>query len=66
MPHAGKRRRSAWRAIARLLQRAAVGPIPGELMVLGGMLYNGACIGIALTTPYLDRRKHRAASTAMG
>jgi hypothetical protein len=35
-------------------------------MVLGGMLYNGACIGIALTTPYLDRRKHRAASTAMG
>jgi uncharacterized membrane protein len=52
--------------VDELLQRAAVGPIPGELMVLGGVLYNGACIGIALTTLYLDRRKHRATSTAMG
>jgi hypothetical protein len=30
------------------------------------VLYNGACIGIALATLHLDRRKHRAASTAMG
>jgi uncharacterized membrane protein len=47
-----------------LMQRAAVGPIPGELMMLGGMLYNGACIGIALTTLYLDGRKHRDTRTA--
>ncbi len=47
-----------------LMQRAAVGPIPGELMVLGGVLYNGACIGIALTTLYLDSRKHRDTRTA--
>jgi uncharacterized membrane protein len=52
--------------VDELLQRAAVGPIPGELMVLGGVLYNGACIAIALTTLHLDRRKHRATSTAMG
>lgn len=55
-------------SVAELLQRAAVGPIPGELMVAGGVLYNGACIGIALTTMYLDRRKHRSrtSATAMG
>jgi uncharacterized membrane protein len=54
-------------SLDQLWQRAAVGPIPGELMVAGGVLYNGACIGLALTTMYLDRRKHRAAtSTAMG
>jgi hypothetical protein len=41
-----------------------VGPIPGEVMVAGGILYNGACIAIALTTIHLDRRKHRSASTA--
>jgi uncharacterized membrane protein len=48
----------------QLLQRATVGPIPGEVMLLGGVLYNGACIAIALTTLQLDRRKHRARSTA--
>ena len=55
-------------SLDQLWQRAAVGPIPGELIVLGGVLYNGACIGIALTTMYLDRRKHRSATsaTAMG
>ena len=51
-------------SVAELLQRAAVGPIPGEVMVAGGVLYNGACIAIALTTIHLDRRKHRSASTA--
>jgi uncharacterized membrane protein len=51
-----------------LWQRAAVGPIPGELMVLGGVLYNGTCIGIALATIYLDRIKHRSekSATSMG
>jgi uncharacterized membrane protein len=55
-------------SIDELLQRAAVGPVPGELMVLGGVLYNGACIGLALTTVYLDRMKHRSerGTTAMG
>jgi uncharacterized membrane protein len=51
-------------SVAQLLQRAAVGPIPGEVMVAGGVLYNGACIAIALTTLQLDRRKHRSATAA--
>jgi uncharacterized membrane protein len=46
--------------VDELLQRATVGPIPGELMVLGGLLYNAACIGLALTTVYFDRMKHRS------
>jgi hypothetical protein len=49
-----------------LLQRAAVGPIPGEVMPAGGVLYNGACIAIALTTLHLDRRKHVRSAAAMG
>ncbi len=55
-------------SLDQLWQRAAVGPIPGELMVAGGLLYNGACVAIALTTVYLDRIKHRsgASTTAMG
>ena len=38
-------------------------------MVLGGVLYNGACIAIALTTVYLDRMKHgteKGTTAAMG
>jgi uncharacterized membrane protein len=50
----------------QLLQRAAVGPVPGELMLLGGVLYDGTCIAVALTTMYLDRRKHRSRTAAMG
>lgn len=55
-------------SIDELWERAAVGPVPGELMVLGGVLYNGACIGIALGTIYLDRMKHRSdkSATSMG
>jgi uncharacterized membrane protein len=51
-------------SVAELLQRAAVGPVPGEVVVAGGVLYNGACIAIAVTTLHLDRRKHRARSAA--
>jgi uncharacterized membrane protein len=47
-------------SIDELWERAAVGPIPGELMVLGGLLYNSACIGVALATMYLDRMKHHS------
>ena len=55
-------------SLDQLWQRAAVGPIPGELMVAGGVLYDGTCIAIALTTMYLDRRKHRSrpSAAAMG
>jgi uncharacterized membrane protein len=53
-------------SLDELLQRAAVGPIPGELMLAGGVLYDGICIAIALATIYLDRRKHRSRTAAMG
>jgi uncharacterized membrane protein len=53
-------------SLDQLWHRAAVGPIPGEVMVAGGVLYNGTCIAIAVTTMYLDRRKHRSATAAMG
>jgi uncharacterized membrane protein len=55
-------------SLGEIWQRAAVGPIPGELIVAGGLLYNGACIALALTTVYLDRLKHRSdkSTTSMG
>ena len=46
--------------VGELLQRASIGPIPGEILLLFLLLYNGACIGVALTTLYLDQRKHGA------
>ena len=51
-----------------LLQRAAVGPIPGELMLLGSVLFNGGWIVFASVTYFLDRAKHRQRShgIAMG
>jgi len=55
-------------SLAEIWTRAAVGPIPGELIVAGGLLYNGACIALALTTVHLDRQKHRSdqSATSMG
>jgi uncharacterized membrane protein len=55
-------------SISELWQRAAIGPIPGELVVLCGILYNAAFIAIALTTEHLDRQRHRSerGKAAMG
>jgi len=54
-------------SLDQLWQRATVGPIPGELLVAGGLVYNGACIALAVTTMVLDRKKHRSERTrAMG
>jgi uncharacterized membrane protein len=54
--------------LAELSQRAAVGPLPGELMLLGGILFNGGWIVFAAVTYHLDRAKHgpRPGGTAMG
>ena len=40
---------------AELLQRAAVGPVPGELMLLGSVFFNGGWAAFASTTYFLDR-----------
>jgi uncharacterized membrane protein len=45
--------------LAEIWGRIAVGPIPGEVMMLGGVFFYGSCTAIALATFYLDRRKHR-------
>ncbi|KAB2941455.1 MAG: DUF2270 domain-containing protein [Hyphomicrobium sp.] len=54
--------------LAELVQRAAVGPIPGELVLLGGVLFTTGWITFALVTYYLDRTKHalRPGGVAMG
>ena len=55
-------------SFAELFQRAAVGPIPGEWMLVAGMLYNGSWILAALVTLYFDRDKRPPGSprVAMG
>jgi uncharacterized membrane protein len=55
-------------SFAELFQRAAVGPIPGEWMLVGGVLFNGGWIVFALVTLYLDRSKRAPGSprVAMG
>jgi uncharacterized membrane protein len=50
-------------SIDELWARAAVGPIPGELMILGGLLYNSACVAVALSTMYLERMKHHSGAS---
>ncbi len=55
-------------SFAELLDRAAIGPIPGALVLACGILYNLAWIGTALVTLRLDQAAHatRRDSTAMG
>lgn len=54
-------------SLGDLIQRAAVGPIPGELMVVMGLLFSGSWMAFAMVTFYLDRAKHRRrSSVAMG
>ena len=49
-------------SFGEFVQRAAVGPVPGETVLLGGVIYNGTLIAIAVGTYYLDRVKHRGHS----
>lgn len=52
----------------QLWARAAVGPLPGKLMVISGILFYGALILVGVTAIYFDRTQHkdRATSVAMG
>jgi uncharacterized membrane protein len=53
--------------LADLWARAAVGPIPGELVVMAGLCFNAGWIVFAIVTAYYDRTKHRGRSrVAMG
>jgi uncharacterized membrane protein len=53
---------------AELVQRAAIGPIPGAWMLVGGLLFNGCWIVFALVTLYVGRAKRAPGSprVAMG
>jgi uncharacterized membrane protein len=44
--------------VADLWQRAAVGPIPGQLVVLAGLLFHGSWLLFGALTLYQDRRLH--------
>jgi uncharacterized membrane protein len=52
--------------VTDLLDRAAVGPIPGEIMIPLGLLYYAALIAIALVTWRQDHARHGGASVSMG
>jgi uncharacterized membrane protein len=53
--------------IGELWGRAAVGPVPGEVIVVAGVLFNGAWIVFGLVTRHIDRTRHRGRTrVAMG
>jgi uncharacterized membrane protein len=45
-------------SLAEFVQRASIGPIPGELVLLGGLIFNGAWLVFALVTFHFDRVAH--------
>lgn len=45
-------------SIAELIQRASIGPIPGEIVLLGGLIFNCAWLAFAVATFRLDRVAH--------
>jgi uncharacterized membrane protein len=45
-------------SVAEFVQRASVGPIPGEVVLLSGLIFNGAWLAFALVTFHLDRVAH--------
>lgn len=53
---------------AQLFQRAAIGPIPGEMVMLAGVTFNLCWIGFAVWSLKSDVRRHRGRkrSDAMG
>jgi uncharacterized membrane protein len=55
-------------SLSELVQRASLGPIPGELILLGGVVFIGGWISFAVVTLFLDRAKHGTGSgrVAMG
>ena len=53
---------------AQLFERAAVGPIPGEIVVLAGVFFNLGWIAFSVLSLQIDQRRHRGRkqSEAMG
>ena len=55
-------------AIGEVWQRAAIGPITGDLVVLAGVFFHGGWLVFAIITYFLDRadRRQRRGRIAMG
>ena len=55
-------------SFAELFQRASIGPIPGEWVLITGVVFNSSWIIFAIVTLYLDRTKRAPGSprVAMG
>ncbi len=53
-------------SFGEFVQRAAIGPIPGEAILAAGVVFNGAWIAFALVTWYTDRISHPAGRVSMG
>ena len=53
-------------SFGEFVQRAAIGPIPGEAILAAGVLFNGAWIIFALVTSYSDKISHPAGRVSMG
>ncbi|MCL5777651.1 DUF2270 domain-containing protein [Limibaculum sp. FT325] len=45
---------------AQIFERATIGPVPGELVVLAGILFHGGWVALALVTLRIERRYRRA------
>jgi len=52
--------------LAEFVDRAAVGPIPGWIVLAIGFAYNSGWLAFALGTMWLDQREHRGDRVAMG
>jgi uncharacterized membrane protein len=54
--------------LAELVDRAAIGPIPGWVVLCCGLAYNLCWVALAVSTYWLDRRAHgkRTSEGAMG
>src|SRR6516164_1017008 len=53
-------------SFGEFVQRAAIGPIPGEAILAAGVLFNGAWIIFALVTSHSDKSSHPAGRVSMG
>jgi uncharacterized membrane protein len=55
-------------SFAEFVERAEVGPIPGEWMIVAGVLYNFTWVGLAIWTWSLDARRFRGtrSTSSMG
>jgi uncharacterized membrane protein len=47
---------SALRSVSQLWERAAIGPVPGQAIVLLGVLFHGSWIAFALATRRIEQR----------